>query len=194
MPRPATDKRERLADAALELAYQQGFERASIADVAARAGVAPGSVYYYFKTKDDVGHAVVERLASRYDAAMQRWTEQADPTERLAGFIRSYLDDLDAVRAYGCPLGSVCAELGKQSPELGTAAGEVFGRLLAWAASQFCELGLPADDARQRAVHLVATMQGAATLTRALDSPAPLQQEATRLLAWLDTLEAAQHR
>lgn len=185
MPRPATDKRERLADAALELAYQQGFERASIADVAARAGVAPGSVYYYFKTKDDVGHAVVERLGSRYDQAMQRWTAAPGPADRLAGFVRSYLDDLDAVRAYGCPLGSVCAELDKQAPELGAAAGEVFARLLAWAASQFRQLGAPPDDAQRHAVHLVATMQGAAALTRALDSPSPLQQEAERLLAWL---------
>jgi AcrR family transcriptional regulator len=45
MPRPATDKRERLAAAALDLAYRRGFERASIADIAVHAGVAPGSVY-----------------------------------------------------------------------------------------------------------------------------------------------------
>src|SRR5680860_853052 len=54
MPRPATDKRKRLADAALDLAYLRGFERASISDIAEHAGVASGSVYYYFKSKDDV--------------------------------------------------------------------------------------------------------------------------------------------
>ncbi|MBC7298802.1 MAG: helix-turn-helix transcriptional regulator, partial [Demequina sp.] len=63
MPRPATDKRERLADAALHLAYRHGFASTSIADIAEHAGVASGSVYYYFKTKDDVGLAVVDRLA-----------------------------------------------------------------------------------------------------------------------------------
>lgn len=82
MPRPATDKRERLADAALDLAYRCGFERASIADIAEHAGVASGSVYYYFKTKDDVGRAVVERLSERYLLVTETWRDLPTPEDR----------------------------------------------------------------------------------------------------------------
>ncbi len=126
MPRPATDKRERLADAALDLAYRRGFERASIADIAEHAGVASGSVYYYFKTKDDVGQAVVDRLAERYLGQMSSWRKLPTPEDRLVALLGMYLDDVDNVRAFGCPLGSVTAELGKAFRRLGTAAGAVF--------------------------------------------------------------------
>ncbi len=185
MPRPATDKRERLADAALDLAYRRGFERASIADIAEHAGVASGSVYYYFKTKDDVGRAVVERLADRYFSATETWRELPQPEDRLAAFLALYLDDVDNIRAFGCPLGSVAAELGKHSPALAVAAGEVFTALIDWAAGEFEELGFSAGAARARATHLIAVIQGAASLSHALDDPEPLEREAAHLERWI---------
>jgi AcrR family transcriptional regulator len=156
MSRPATDKRERLADAALDLAYRRGFERASIADIAAHAGVASGSVYYYFKTKDDVGRAIVDGLSERYLSVVEDWRKLPSPEDRLVAFLGMYLDDADNVRAFGCPLGAVSAELGKHSPELGAAAGEVF-----------------------------AVIQGAAALTHAIGTDEPLQREAAHLERWI---------
>ena len=185
MPRPATDKRERLADAALDLAYRRGFARASIADIAEHAGVAAGSVYYYFKTKDDVGQAVVDRLGERYVSATQRWRDLPTPEERLVALLGLYLDDADNIRALGCPLGSVSAELGKHSPALGAAAGQVFSALIDWAAGQFVELGFTDAAARARAMHLIAVIQGAAALSNALDRGEPLQREATHLERWI---------
>ena len=185
MPRPATDKRERLADAALDLAYRRGFERASIADIAEHAGVAPGSVYYYFKTKDDVGRAVVDRLAERYLSVTEGWRDLSTPEDRLVSFLGMYLHDVENVRAFGCPLGAVSAELGKHSPELGAAAGQVFSALIDWAAGEFEELGFAQGAARVRATHLVAVIQGAASLSNALNDPEPLQREAAHLERWI---------
>ncbi|WP_291378387.1 TetR/AcrR family transcriptional regulator [Demequina sp.] len=185
MPRPATDKRERLADAALDLAYRRGFERASIADIAEHAGVASGSVYYYFKTKDDVGQAVVDRLSERYLSVMETWRDLPTPEDRLVALLGLYLDDLDAVRSFGCPLGSVCAELGKHSPALGAAAGQVFSALIDWAAGEFAQLGYADAAARARATHLIAVIQGAAALSNALNSAEPLEREAAHLERWI---------
>lgn len=185
MPRPATDKRERLADAALDLAYRRGFERASISDIAEHAGVAPGSVYYYFKTKDDVGRAVVARLAERYLSVTVDWRALPSPEDRLVAFLDMYRDDVDNVRAFGCPLGTVSAELGKHSPDLAEAAGEVFATLISWAGREFVELGFAEAAARARAIHLIAVIQGAASLTHALDDPEPLQREAAHLERWI---------
>lgn len=185
MPRPATDKRERLADAALDLAYRRGFERASIADIAEHAGVASGSVYYYFKTKDDVGQAVVDRLAERYVGQMESWRELPDPTERLVALLGMYLDDVQNVQSYGCPLGSITAELAKHSTALGEAASRVFTALIDWAAGQFQALGFSESAAAARATHLIAVIQGAATLSHALHDPEPLQREAAHLERWI---------
>jgi AcrR family transcriptional regulator len=185
MPRPPTDKRERLADAALDLAYRRGFEQTSIADIASHAGVAAGSVYYYFKTKDDVAEAIVEHLGARYRAAMTAWDAAEDPRERLIALADTYVRDASMVSEFGCPLGAVVAELSKHSDGLGRAAGAVLAELVAWCAVQFEALGYAPDAAHARATHAVAVLQGAASLSQALASTAPLEQEAAHLVRWI---------
>src|SRR5258707_6551086 len=53
------DKRSRLLSAAVELTYQNGFEATSLADIARDAIVTLCNVYYYYKTKDEIGNAIV---------------------------------------------------------------------------------------------------------------------------------------
>jgi AcrR family transcriptional regulator len=72
MARTHIDKRTRPVSAAVGLAYQNGFGATSLADIAREAEVPLGNVYYYFKTKDDIGDAIVERLA-QLSARRQRW-------------------------------------------------------------------------------------------------------------------------
>ena len=55
------DKRTRLIETATKLAYARGFRETSLADIAAAARVPVGNVYYYFKTKEELAEAVVER-------------------------------------------------------------------------------------------------------------------------------------
>lgn len=185
MPRPATDKRDRLTGAALDLAYRRGFERASIADIARAADVAPGSVYYYFKTKDDVGQAIVDALGTRYRGAMESWSELASPVDRIMAFVDSYRDQSTMVMEHGCPLGSVVVELSKQSADLGAAAGGIFAELVDWMAAQFGELGFSEGASHARGMHVIAVMQGAASLANALGSAEPITREADYLDRWV---------
>src|SRR5258706_13900916 len=60
MARTHIDKRSRLVSAAVGLAYRNGFVATSLADIAREAEVPLGNVYYYFKTKDEIGEAIVE--------------------------------------------------------------------------------------------------------------------------------------
>ena len=57
--RPEARPRE-ILDAALEAFVATGYERATIADVARRAGVSPGLVVHYYRTKSDLFTAVIE--------------------------------------------------------------------------------------------------------------------------------------
>ena len=61
MPR-ATDKRERLVDAAVTLFHHRGYGQTSLSDIAEQSGVPLGNVYYYFKTKADVLYYIVDRV------------------------------------------------------------------------------------------------------------------------------------
>jgi TetR/AcrR family transcriptional repressor of nem operon len=185
VPRPASDKLDRLTAAASTLAYTRGFDRTTIGDIAAEAGVAPGSIYYYFKTKDDVGRAIVDSMLVRYQQMLGEWEGSADPRERLANYVGSNLRDAQMLREYGCPIGSLCTQLRKQSDDLGDYAAGIFRMTIAWASDQFEALGLSSATAHDHAVHLLIRIQGAASLSNTLDSVEPLESESLRLLDWV---------
>ncbi len=68
MGKPQLDKRTRLIETAMKLAYRNGFRETSLADIAEAAHVPVGNVYYYFKTKEELGEAVVERRLAQFRA------------------------------------------------------------------------------------------------------------------------------
>ncbi len=55
----SADKRAELVAAATGLLHEQGFHRTTLADVAERASVPLGNVYYYFRTKEALAEAVI---------------------------------------------------------------------------------------------------------------------------------------
>ena len=55
MAAPHNDNiKEKILEAASQLLAEKSFNEISLAQIAARAGVTKGSVYYYYKTKDDI--------------------------------------------------------------------------------------------------------------------------------------------
>ncbi len=75
----AHNRRREILDAAAGLFASHGFHAASMREIAAAAGMLPGSLYYHFPSKDELLLAVYEdgvrRIAERFDAAL----EPADP-------------------------------------------------------------------------------------------------------------------
>ena len=66
------DKRTRLIESATKLAYGRGFREMRLADSAEAARVPVGNVYYYFKTKEELAEAVVERRLE-FRVAQAEW-------------------------------------------------------------------------------------------------------------------------
>src|SRR5262245_6147273 len=79
------DNRARLVHAAMMKAYRHGFGRTALADIAKEARIPLGNVYYYFKTKDEIGEAIVERRRTRLKGLLQGLDLLPTPTERLLG-------------------------------------------------------------------------------------------------------------
>jgi AcrR family transcriptional regulator len=59
-PKLVEDRREQIMDAALRVFAKKGFARASNKDIAREAGITPGLIYHYFKSKYDLLRAVLE--------------------------------------------------------------------------------------------------------------------------------------
>jgi TetR/AcrR family transcriptional regulator, fatty acid metabolism regulator protein len=94
LPEPGA-KREAILRAAIEVFARRGYFSAQVADIARAAGVAAGTVYLYFRSKDDL-------LVSIFDKTMREAREEgraalegiADPVERLHRIARLHLDRL----------------------------------------------------------------------------------------------------
>jgi TetR/AcrR family transcriptional regulator, fatty acid metabolism regulator protein len=94
-PAPALDKREAILKAATEVFARNGFFQSQVADVAREAGVAAGTVYLYFRSKDDLLVSLFERTMRDAIAEGRAALEGvADPRERLARIARLHLERL----------------------------------------------------------------------------------------------------
>ena len=72
MPKLKADSRTRLLRAAEKVSYRHGFGKTALADIATEARIPLGNIYYYFKTKDDIGDAIVELRLSRFRKLLQK--------------------------------------------------------------------------------------------------------------------------
>lgn len=186
MPRK-TDKRVRLIEAAKVLIHQQGFNLTTLADIAQEADVPLGNVYYYFKTKEAIGEAVIERRAAEYAEMLTRLNEIADPAERLRSFIQVGAEELELIARYGCPVGGLCQELGKQGGALADQAAKLLYDILQWTEAQFKSLGF-GGIAEKHALNLVSGIQGMHLLTHTFKDPKLANGQTSTLLEWLDLI------
>ena len=88
-------KYEAILRAAIKVFSRSGFFNSKVADVAREAGVADGTVYLYFKNKDDIlvsifNHVMDEALA----LGRKRLEEVSDPAEKLKRIVQAHLDRL----------------------------------------------------------------------------------------------------
>ncbi|HEX7174111.1 MAG TPA: TetR/AcrR family transcriptional regulator [Pyrinomonadaceae bacterium] len=93
------DKREAILRAATGVFAKNGYFNSKVADVARVAGVADGTVYLYFKSKEDILHSIFERNTSEAIAeGREELAKIADPRERLRRIARHHLERLGSDR------------------------------------------------------------------------------------------------
>lgn len=186
MPRK-TDKRHRLIDAAQALMHKQGFNVTTLADIAQEADVPLGNVYYYFKTKEAIALAVIEKWSSDFAQLFLYLRDNSDPLLRLNAVIQLSSDELENIARFGCPVGGLCQELGKAGGALADQAAKLFNDLLMWSESQFKELGF-IENAFAYALHFLSAIQGAYLLSHTFKDPKLIMIQFDHLRAWLVAL------
>ena len=90
MARP-NRSREKVLDAAAALAAERGVTATTVDDIAERAGVAKGSVYYSFPSKDAVFEAVLETAVARTAERLGDALATAPAGEALRGVVIAFL-------------------------------------------------------------------------------------------------------
>src|SRR5438309_10831958 len=89
---PPAPKREAILRAATDVFAGRGFFNAQVADVARAAGIAAGTVYLYFRSKDDLLVSIFERtMRDGLEDGRKMVAAVDDPAERLRRFARLHL-------------------------------------------------------------------------------------------------------
>jgi AcrR family transcriptional regulator len=186
MQERAQKRRERLIRRAAQRIHRHGYHRTTLADIAKSARVPAGGIYYYFKNKDSLIHAIIEMRMNELNNRLDSWNDLPDPKAKLRALVNVWRDDSEVDARYGCPLGSLCSELAKAGGAAARVAARPLERIREWSEQQFRDNGN--RDAAGLAEHLVMTLQGASLVANATRDPKALIRETDRLKTWIDTL------
>ncbi|GAB2178276.1 TetR/AcrR family transcriptional regulator [Dongia sp. agr-C8] len=189
--REETSTRAEIVAAADALFYRQGYAQTSFADIAAVVEISRGNFYHHFKSKDEILDAVIEARIAKRERLLERWEREAEgpAPKSSADCIRSFINILIAnrndIQRYGCPVGTLTAELAKLDHPSQPDANRLFGLFRAWLAKHFAALGRKAD-ADKLALHLLARSQGVAALANAFHDEAFIRREVRLMEEWLE--------
>jgi TetR/AcrR family transcriptional regulator, fatty acid metabolism regulator protein len=93
------DKREAILRAATHVFALKGYFNSKVSDIAGEAGIADGTVYLYFKSKDEILHSIFDRAMAEFIAEGRREIENiSDPAAKLRRIAELHLEKLGADR------------------------------------------------------------------------------------------------
>jgi len=96
---PVADKREAILRAATRVFASNGYFNSKVADIASEAGIADGTVYLYFKSKEEILHSIFDRSVEEAVAEGRKQIESInDPREKLRRIAHLHLERLGADR------------------------------------------------------------------------------------------------
>jgi len=186
-----TNKGETLWKAASQVAYERGLAGLTLANVAAAAKMPLGSLYYYFKSRDDMVGAAVARIHTRFEQLRDEWDALGDSRLSLRAFASMTTDQTDTLTRHGCPVGTLVAQLGKKQQAGTSDVGRVFSQLCEWASGHFANLGLAPEAARLAGRKIVRDLEGAAMLAHATGDTDHITEVVSDILQHID--QVAEH-
>lgn len=94
------EKYQRILDAAVEVIAERGYFKSPVSEIAKRAGVADGTVYLYFKSKDDVLRTAIDRrFETFYQQIADAFLIIPGPREQLEYIAQVHLESYQVNRS-----------------------------------------------------------------------------------------------
>ena len=165
--------KEQILEVATRLMAVQGYHRTPLDEVLRESGAGKGNFYHYFRSKEDLGYAILDRLFDRFEArtlAPIFGDHARDPLAQVEAFLEEVLATQRARNCIGgCPIGNLATELADahEGFRQRLASGfEQWRQYLAAALTRARALDLLAPDVDPEALarFLVAAIEGAILL------------------------------
>jgi TetR/AcrR family transcriptional repressor of nem operon len=167
--------KEQILEVATRLMAVRGYHRTPLDDVLRESGAGKGNFYHYFRSKEDLGYAILDRLFDRFEARTLA-PIFGDHAQEPLGQVEAFLDEVLATQRArkcvgGCPLGNLATELADTHEGFRQRLANGFEhwrQYLAVALTRAQVLGTLAPDVDPEALarFLVAGMEGAILLTK----------------------------
>lgn len=124
----AANTRLTILQKAFELIYIKGYQTTSIDEIIATTKVTKGAFYYHFKTKDDMGIAIIEEILkpTMLNDFIKPTENSQNPIDDFYNMI-SYLllEDPFLDVKYGCPVGNLTQEMASWNTKFSEALAEL---------------------------------------------------------------------
>lgn len=130
--KPKESTRQTIIQTGARLVHAKGFVNTGLQEILEASGVPKGSFYFYFKSKEDFGAALVDHYVDFLSAFIGGYMKDAgrSPLERIERFFD------DSCRLYkrngfaaGCPIGNLSQEMSDLSEPLRKKLGQAYGRM-----------------------------------------------------------------
>jgi AcrR family transcriptional regulator len=172
-----SNTKQKITEAAMRLFAEKGYQSTTIAEIARVADANPGSIYFFFPTKQEILQAVLETYCAGIEQMLLQpaWDNVPDPIDRVFALLeryRSYLVETEC--RYGCPIGILALELHEPDPPIQERLAANFEKwtLAVEQCLRDASGRLPADtNTRDLATFVLAVMEGGVMQARTYRHP-----------------------
>jgi AcrR family transcriptional regulator len=172
-----SDTRDRIVEASAELLRRQGYAATGVKQIVTEAQAPFGSLYHFFPGgKEELGAEAIRTSGALYELLIGA---VFDPAPDLVTGVRTFFNGAaehlrETDYADACPIATVALEVSSSSETMRRACAEVFERWIAAGARRHAAAGLSEARARELTIAMLAALEGAFVLARALRSTEPL--------------------
>jgi AcrR family transcriptional regulator len=128
----ASITRHTILDKAFEIIYKKGYQTTSIDEIITTTNVTKGAFYYHFKTKDEMGLAIINEILkpTMQDVFIKTLQNAKNPIKEIFEMTKSLLLENPFLKLeYGCPVGNLTQEMTPWNFEFAKALSEL---ILEW--------------------------------------------------------------
>jgi AcrR family transcriptional regulator len=169
--------RDRLVETSAELFRKQGYAATGVKQIITNAQAPFGSLYHHFPGgKEQLGAEAIRTSGASYELLIPA---VFDPAPDLMTGVRDFfagaaahLEETDYADA--CPIATIALETSSTSETLRQACADVFERWIAAGAARHSSGGLTPEKARELTIAMLAALEGAFVLARAMRTTEPL--------------------
>lgn len=180
--------RERIVSAGAELFRRRGYTGTGVKAIVAAAEAPFGSLYHHFPGgKEQLGEEVIRWSGAMYGLLLPAIFDAApDVATGVEDFYAGAAEHLrETGYADACPIATVALEVASTNEPLRVATAEVFESWIASLSDRFAAAGIPAQRSRELATAMLAALEGAFVLSRAMRTTEPLEVAGATMAAAL---------